>query len=199
MLRGNKETEGKELDEMNAEELGMLFPIHLEESRDDWESVYRAERMRIVEALHCSNIAAIEHIGSTAVPGIVSKPTVDVLLVLEREAELDYVVSGMKSLGYSYIPKPENPEPHMMFVKGYTKHGFEGQTFHVHVRYPGEHDEPIFRDYLIEHPGIAAEYEMLKVELAAMYRHDRESYTEGKSRFVSRILKEAKHDFALSD
>lgn len=192
MLRGNKETEGKKLDEMSAEELGMLFPINLVESGEDWGRIYRAERMRIVEALHCSNVAEIVHIGSTAVPDIMAKPTVDVLLILEREADLNEVVSGMEKLDYHYIPKPENPEPHMMFVKGYTKHGYEGQAFHVHARYPGEHDEVVFRDYLIEHPDAAAEYEILKVELAAKFRHDREAYTDGKGEFVKRVLRKAK-------
>ncbi|MCE1165372.1 MAG: GrpB family protein [Bacteroidetes bacterium] len=186
------DTNEKNLSVMSVEELGILFPIRLEEARAGWEEIFHNERVRIVNVLHCSNVAGVEHIGSTAIPDIMAKPTVDLLLILERESSLDNIVSGMEDLGYYYIPKPENPAPHMMFVKGYTKHGFEGQAFHVHARYPGEQDEVVFRDYLINNPDIAVEYEMLKIELAAKFRHDRDAYTEGKGEFVARVLREAR-------
>jgi len=62
----------------------------------------------------------------------------------------------------------------MMFAKGYTEKGITGQTFHVHVRYPGYRDELIFRDILIENSGLAAAYAKLKEELAGEFRNDRE-------------------------
>ena len=75
-----------------------------------------------------------------------------------------------------------------MFVKGYTKEGFKGQVFHVHLRYEGEWDEMLFRDYLREHSEAAVEYEKLKVALAQTFRHDRDGYTEAKSEFIQTVV-----------
>jgi GrpB-like predicted nucleotidyltransferase (UPF0157 family) len=85
------------------------------------------------------------------------------------------------------LHKPENPPPHMMFVKGYTPEGFLGQAFHVHVRYPGDWNEIRFRDYLRIHNTIAKEYEALKIRLAQKYQYDRDGYTEAKSDFIEKI------------
>ena len=90
-------------------------------------------------------------------------------------------------MGYHLIPKPENPPPHLMFVKGYTPEGFRGQAFHLHVRYAGDWDEPYFCEYLRRNPAVAAEYARLKRELAARLRNDRDGYTGAKSQFIMRI------------
>ena len=47
----------------------------------------------------------------------------------------------METCGYLYTPQPQNPPPGMMYMKGYTLRGFERQTYHLHVRYPGDWDE----------------------------------------------------------
>ena len=62
----------------------------------------------------------MEHIGSTAVPGLISKPTSDILMEISEQADEKQVIEGLVKLDYHYIPKPENPPPHMMFAKGYT-------------------------------------------------------------------------------
>jgi GrpB-like predicted nucleotidyltransferase (UPF0157 family) len=58
--------------------------------------------------------------------------------------------------------KPENPLPHMMFTKGYSKNGISGQIYHVHIRFPGDWDEIKFRDFLIRNPEVALVYADLK-------------------------------------
>lgn len=68
------------------------------------------------------------------------------------------------------VSMPEKPAPHMIFVKGYTINGFEGQVFHNLVRYKIDWDEIYFRDYLIKHPEIAKEYETLKIMLSKDYK-----------------------------
>lgn len=78
----------------------------------------------------------------------------------------------------------------MMFVKGYTIHGFEGQAFHVHVRYKGDWDEIYFRDHLRNNKQKAREYEKLK--LATKYKYDREAYTDAKTDFIEKINKLAR-------
>lgn len=80
----------------------------------------------------------------------------------------------------------------MSFNKGYTESGFAERVFHLHLRYAGDNDELYFRDYLREHPGIAKEYEQLKLSLRKRFEHDRDGYTDAKSEFIKRYTAEAK-------
>ena len=80
----------------------------------------------------------------------------------------------------------------MMFAKGYSIHGIKGQTYHLHVRFPGNHDEILFRDYLISNPEARTDYEKLKIGLASESQNNRESYTNGKTSFVKNIVSLAK-------
>jgi GrpB-like predicted nucleotidyltransferase (UPF0157 family) len=181
---------GKPLERMTEEELGMLFPILLCQPDPGWTGRFQKEKREIEGALGPS-IIRIEHIGSTAVPGIMAKPSIDILLEVQ-EATADHdLIRIFRQMGYHYIPKPENPAPHMMFVRGYTTKGFRGQAYHIHVRYRGEWDEIRFRDYLIAHPAEAKEYEALKIRLSMEFRNDREGYTAAKGDFIKMIHKRA--------
>jgi len=80
----------------------------------------------------------------------------------------------------------------MMFMKGYTPQGFQGQAYHVHVRYSGDWDELYFRDYLQTHRKVADEYGRLKIELKDKYEHNREAYTKGKTKFIQRVTEQAR-------
>jgi GrpB-like predicted nucleotidyltransferase (UPF0157 family) len=72
----------------------------------------------------------------------------------------------------------------MMFAKGYSESGITGQTFHIHVRYSGNWDEIVFRDYLIKNQKVTADYARLKRKLADEFKNDREKYTDSKSTFI---------------
>ena len=69
------------------------------------------------------------------------------------------------------------------------------RVFHLHLRYIGDHDELYFRDYLIENPDIAHEYERLKLRLWKEFEHDRDSYTDSKSDFVAKYTQIAKEKY----
>lgn len=177
----------KPLTEMTDEELWKLFPVVLSDYNPLWRDNYLAEKAVIEQAAGIQNIARLNHIGSTAVPGLIAKPTIDILLEIKDGVNLEKLVAGLKSAGYIYLKQPANPAPHMMFLKGYTRQGFEGQAFHVHVRYGGDWDELYFRDYLLAHPAVADEYGRLKIKLKKKYEHDRDGYTRAKSAFIKRI------------
>jgi phosphoglycolate phosphatase len=83
----------------------------------------------------------------------------------------------------------------MMFVRGYTRQGYREQAFHVHVRYTGDWDEYIFRDFLMSHQPSAAEYGRLKHRLAVKFRNDRDGYTEAKTHFIQGIVTLARGGF----
>jgi GrpB-like predicted nucleotidyltransferase (UPF0157 family) len=183
-----------DLNKMPPEELGKIFPIYLTPPNDKWVTLYQEAKHRLFKKFKDRTIVAVHHVGSTAIPNIMAKPTIDILLEMDPEANKGNFIDKMKEEGYDYIPRKENPPPHMMFAKGYSIDGFKGQTYHVHVRYPGNYDEVYFRDYLIEHPEIAKEYESLKISLAKEHKNHRENYTDGKTEFVKEVLKKAKHE-----
>lgn len=186
----------KEPDQMTPEELGQLFPIILSEPDPEWNKLFKTEKKKIERTLGLKNIIRIEHIGSTAVANLISKPTIDIIVEIPEETDNQKVIDRIKSLGYHFIPRPENPAPHMMFVKGYAKDGFKGQAYHIHVRYSGDWDEIYFRDYLMQNPEVASAYAELKKDLAIKYRNDREGYTDAKTDFIKRITEIAKSTHA---
>jgi GrpB-like predicted nucleotidyltransferase (UPF0157 family) len=154
--------------------------------------MYSSEKDLIERAVGIQNIVRIRHYGSTSIPGIVAKPTIDILLEVKDDIDTGMLIKNFKDLGYLYDPQPRNPPPHIMFMKGYTQNGFVGQAYHVHVRYSGDWDEPYFQDYLVRHPEIAEEYGKLKIQLKETYEFDREAYTRGKTKFIKKITRKAR-------
>lgn len=176
----------KRLMEMTNEELWELFPIVLTKYDSRWPGFYEEEQGKIVDAVGESAVARIQHIGSTAVPGLIAKPTIDMLLELQPSTDLSYMRTAVEELGYIFSPQPHKPEPHMMFQKGYTEQGFADRVYHLHIRYPGDWPEPYFRDYLRAHPETAREYGQLKRQLQRRFEHDRDGYTQAKTAFVQK-------------
>jgi GrpB-like predicted nucleotidyltransferase (UPF0157 family) len=183
------------LSEMTNEELSKLFPIILSKHNAAWSNNYQKEKAILERGIGKENIARINHIGSTVIPGILAKPTIDILIEINDTADIKKLIWNIQSVGYIYTKKPENPPPHMMFIKGYTPEGFKGQAFHVHVRYVGDWDEIYFLRYLLKHPEIALEYEKLKLELKSKFEHDRDGYTNAKTDFIKRITNVARLEF----
>lgn len=70
--------------------------------------------------------------------------------------------------------------------KGYTEDGFADRVFHLHLRLVGDHDELYFRDYLLDHPDIAKDYEEMKLSLWKTFEHDRNGYTNAKTTFIKK-------------
>jgi GrpB-like predicted nucleotidyltransferase (UPF0157 family) len=188
------EMSGRRLEELGTAELGRLFPIVLSEYDPSWPEKFAYERQLIERVLGHDTILRCSHIGSTAVPGLVAKPTIDILLEVREDADPDELLRRFADMGYRYSPQPKNPAPHMMFMKGYTPRGFAGQAYHVHVRYSGDWDEPRFRDFLIRHPETAGRYVTLKRRLKDAFEFDRDAYTRGKTGFIETVMQAARAD-----
>lgn len=184
----------KPLEEMTNEELWQLFPIILSAHNPAWISSYLKEEAILEVVVGIRNIVRINHIGSTVVPNLIAKPTIDILLEIKDETDTELLVSNIQSIGYTCSEQPNNPAPHVMFKKGYTPQGFVGQVYHVHVRYDGDWDELHFRNYLLAHPDLADEYGALKLELQKKQDHDRDAYTNAKTDFIERITRLARAD-----
>jgi GrpB-like predicted nucleotidyltransferase (UPF0157 family) len=184
----------KKLSEMSKEELWKLFPIIIREHDPHWSQNFEREKSFLEQLVSSLTPVDIHHIGSTAVPGLKAKPTVDILMEIADETDLERFRDLLTSNGYIFCSKPENPPPSMMFMKGYTEKGFADDVYHLHVRYRGDWDELYFRDFLLSHPGVAGEYEELKLELQKRYEYDRDAYTEGKTEFIRRYTLQARKE-----
>ncbi|MBN1160665.1 MAG: GrpB family protein [Dehalococcoidales bacterium] len=177
----------KNFNEMTYEELSQLFPVILSEYNPVWKKRYLKEKVVVEQAIGSHDIVRMNHIGSTAVPGLIAKPTIDILVEIKDGTDTARLISNMQLKKYIYLEQPEKPPPHMMFIKGYTPKGFKGPAFHVHIRYSGDWDELYFRDYLIAHPEASAEYGRLKLEQKQKFEYDRDGYTDAKTDFIKRI------------
>ncbi len=157
-----------------------------------WPARFAEEAARVGAALASGGLGpfALEHVGSTAIPGLAAKPILDILVLADDRTRWPNAVASLEGLGYVYWA--ENPRrDRMFFVKGMPPFG-TGRTHHVHVRMREDAREVLaFRDYLRGHPEVAREYERLKRELEAAHPTDRDAYTAGKSRFVAGILARA--------
>jgi GrpB-like predicted nucleotidyltransferase (UPF0157 family) len=156
-----------------------------------WPLQYEDERDRIAAALGDAAMA-IEHVGGTAVPGVASKPVVDLMIGVEDIERAGQAVAGLIQLGYEYVPELEAQLPdHRYFRRGTP------DAFHVHMvaldsDFWTEH--LLFRDWLRTHPEAADEYSRLKRGLAARFHDDRKAYTEGKRPFIEAVIAAARRE-----
>lgn len=180
----------KELSDMTLTELHKLFPVILENHNSEWSFWYNIEEELLLNKV--SQINAIHHYGSTAIPNIKAKPTIDIMVEVSKDVDKSKLESDFKEASYFKMTDESNGLP--MFAKGYTKYGFAKRVYHVHLRYVGEQDDLLFKDYLCKHPDAAKEYEQLKIELKKKYELDRDSYTNAKHDFILSILDKAKTD-----
>jgi len=174
-------------------QLWRLFPIMLR-AYDERYPQWFADEAAALASLFGSDVVRLTHIGSTAVPGLVSKPTVDILLEVHPRASAQVVADALVAAGWSVMAHSDDPF-RIDLNKGYTPAGFAERVFHLHVVRPGDHDELYFRDYLRGHPEVRDAYARLKQDLFLRYEHDRDAYTDAKTAFVRAATAAARQEF----
>lgn len=184
----------KELSEMTLEELWELFPIILKEHNPEYKNWYELEKENLIEEFG-DEILRINHIGSTSVAGLIAKPTVDILLEISKQSNVDELREKLQSMGWTLMNTKGLPKFMQTYNKGYTKNGFAEKVYHLHVRYLDDWNELYFRDYLMENLEVAKEYAKLKQSLLKQYEHDRDGYTEAKSKFVLNVTDMARSKY----
>jgi GrpB-like predicted nucleotidyltransferase (UPF0157 family) len=165
--------------------------ITLEPYDPRWADQFSNERRTIRGCVDFSVPLVIEHVGSTAVPGLPSKPIIDILIGASSR-DWPSIVEALKGIGY--VHWEDNPEPDREFlVKGMPPFGIR-RTHHVHICEVGGRlwDKLLFRDYLRQHAEDRIAYADLKRRLAADYPGNREAYTNGKGGFVADIMNRAR-------
>ncbi|SDI87405.1 GrpB domain, predicted nucleotidyltransferase, UPF0157 family [Frankineae bacterium MT45] len=157
----------------------------------NWSAQFEWERRRLEGVLVSRLTGPVEHIGSTAVPGLPAKPILDMIggvhhLDLARSA-----IEPLAELGYVYT---EHRPSALYFYRARPGQNFlddATHTHHLHLTQPGSdiwQERLAFRDALRADPELARRYSDLKQGLAQIYRDDPIAYTEGKREFVSEVL-----------
>ena len=155
-----------------------------------WPKLALAEINAIKTIASRLPFVSIEHIGSTAVPELSSKPIIDIFISIQSIKEAVNWIAPLESLGYLYWE--ENPDKtHLRFFKGMPPFG-EERTHHVHIVESSnntmEH-RVLFRNILRADTKARLEYESLKLKLARAHLIDRVAYTDNKLDFITSILR----------
>ena len=152
-----------------------------------WPRLFERERDRLRLALDPLP-ATIEHVGSTAVPGLLAKPILDLMIGLPAAEPAEPYGARLERAGYEALGEKGIPG-RQFFAAGRTI-----RTHHIHlVEQEGAfwRTHLQFRDILRRRPDLAAAYAALKAELAARFPADRDAYTDGKNEFIAGVLRES--------
>lgn len=146
-----------------------------------------AEEMARIQAALGDRLLAIEHVGSTSVPGLAAKPILDLMAGIPTLDDAPACVPLLAAIGFEYRPVVEDTMPD----DRYFRKQVNGQRTHqLHmVALGGDFwvRHLAFRDALRADPALAAEYAALKRQLAARYGSDRLGYTEAKTDFIRAV------------
>ncbi len=150
-----------------------------------WHDEFEAEAQRLRKIIG-KQAKDIQHIGSTAIPGIHAKPLIDICVAIDSLEQVNELIPKLVDAGYEYMPERITPE-RAFFPKGPR----EQRTHHLSFVLAGSkewHDVISFRDYMRSHPEAAKEYDALKAKLATQFADDRYAYTAAKESFIDSIL-----------
>jgi GrpB-like predicted nucleotidyltransferase (UPF0157 family) len=171
---------------------GPPIPVRIVDYDPHWPAMFEDERKRIVEATG-QWLIAIEHLGSTSVPGLAAKPVIDMVAAVATLNDAKHIIEPLAALGYDYVPEYEVELPERRYFRKRWR-GPEGDKYHLHVVELGSEfwqRHLAFRDYLRRHPEAVREYAELKRRLAIKHGTDIDAYTEAKSDFIRGIEQKA--------
>jgi GrpB-like predicted nucleotidyltransferase (UPF0157 family) len=153
----------------------------------EWPGVFRGIRDEL-HAVFSPLSVAVEHIGSTSVPGLAAKPVIDVLLGAQSLSDIESRIDPLGELGYAYVSKYERQIPMRRY---FVKPPAASLRVHVHGVELGSsiwREHLMFRDALRGDPDLRAQYQMLKLQLAEEFADDKSAYTAAKGPFFRSAL-----------
>ena len=161
--------------------------VTLEEYNSNWSKMFEEEKEKLKEIFKDLAIE-IEHIGSTSVEGLSSKPIIDIAVGVKDLCDFESIKDYFKE---PYSVKEDSVSDEILIRK---RIGVDETTHLIHVmevegkRYQ---DTIKFRNYIRKHKDVLNEYENLKKELAEKYADNRKMYTRSKNDFIQSIIKKA--------
>jgi GrpB-like predicted nucleotidyltransferase (UPF0157 family)/prolyl-tRNA editing enzyme YbaK/EbsC (Cys-tRNA(Pro) deacylase) len=162
-------------------------PVIIAPYDPEWVTKYEGEKLRIQTAMG-SYLKGIEHIGSTAVPGLPAKPIIDILGGIPSLLDAPSFIPRLEGIGYCYIPEYETQLPHRRYL---TRAEAGHVVIHLHIveissQFWQEH--LAFRNRLRSDHSLRDAYGSLKTRLATKYGNDRIGYTNAKAEFIHKVL-----------
>ena len=163
--------------------------LEIYDYRDDYPVIYENLKKELLN-IYGDKIKYIDHVGSTSIKNIKSKPVIDIMVqtddlddfkkfteeCVENET---YTVKREPTLGGDYLVRREEDGRVKAFLHVYQTGDINGLT------------SVYFRDYLNSHEDEKRRYEELKMELYEKYKYDRPSYTHGKDKYIKSIIAKA--------
>lgn len=154
-----------------------------------WKKLYKKEENSLLNTLG-KDVLDIQHVGSTSVSGVKSKPIIDIAIGIKSLKIGKKFISPLKRLGYEYRGNA-GVKGRLFFAKGSRKN----RTHYLHVEKLNSKNwknHIIFRDYLRQNKKAVKEYNKLKEKLAKQFKDDRDQYTARKDFFIRKIINKAK-------
>ncbi|WP_346886918.1 GrpB family protein [Clostridium sp. UBA1056] len=160
---------------------------------DQWKDEFNKEK-NLLSSVVGDYVLAIEHVGSTSIKGLDSKPIIDIAMGVKSLNVVNDFRELLESIGYNYRGDG-GIEGRVLFAKGSE----ELRTHYLHVEAINSNmwkNHIYFRDYLRLHSDYVNEYSKLKNELALKFADDRSAYTKEKDKFISMVLEKAMKEFS---
>ncbi len=172
--------------------------LKLEEYNEDYPKLFEIEKQRLsqkLEKIEFKNFE-IEHVGSTAIKGIISKPIIDIILVVDnlkyfkeniikKIADENYTIKEDNFIKGELLIRREENQVVMCFIHVVEKNSLN------HTNYI------LFRNYMNKYEEKAKEYETLKLNIYKTCNGDRKVYVDSKHDFINKIINEAREDVGL--
>lgn len=155
---------------------------------ETWKEEFEKEKRILQNALKNYDVV-IEHVGSTALPGLSAKPIIDIAIGTKDKETLFELEKVMIDNGYDVLNEYEK-KGEILARKGPP----EKRTHYIHMQIIGSeywNEFMYFKKYMLEHPEEIKKYEQLKNTLSKQYQNDRKKYTKGKNEYISGILEKA--------
>jgi GrpB-like predicted nucleotidyltransferase (UPF0157 family) len=167
--------------------------VHLSAYDSRWPSRAAEHASELRPVLAPWLLGAIEHVGSTAVPGLVAKPVIDLMAqVTDTDAVVNRAAGTLGELDWRHVPPEFDGRPWRRFFVKVSSDG-QHRWAHLHLMAPGavRWDQQLrFRDALRADPALRDRYAEVKSRLARAHADDRERYTEEKASFVTGVLRD---------
>ncbi len=165
-----------------------MSAVHVLPWSDNWPGCFEQVRDMLAAAFAPGSVR-IEHIGSTAVPGLAAKPVIDVLVGVAALAEAEAAIPALTARGFAYVSKYERELPmRRYFVRDATADTPRGHVHAVVTHSPIWRHHLVFRDALRSDPALRDAYQSLKLRLAREHADDKAAYTAAKEPFIRAAL-----------
>jgi len=154
-----------------------------------WQQLGERLRLELDAVLSQWLVVPVEHVGSTAVPGLAAKPVLDLQAVVADLGCAPAMAEALARNGWHLVPVELDARPWRRFLVQVN----DGQRVaHLHLLEPDGrrwHEQLAFRDALRQNPGLVKQYAALKAQLADEHADDREAYTAAKTGFIRAVLR----------